>query len=73
MIRHSLIAGVKPIGLADGLNGCVRKRRMSEDFAMSNWVVGGAIRKMRKHHWVGKGRGIKNSVAIYKLLLKERH
>lgn len=41
--------------------------RMYEDFAMSNWVDGGAIRKMRKmriHHWVDVGRRIKISVEV---------
>lgn len=73
MIRYSLIVGVKLIGFVDGLNGCVRKRRLFEDFVMSNWVVGGVIRKMRKYYWVSKGRGIKNFVVIYKFLLKERY
>lgn len=44
----------------------------SEDFAMSNGVDGGAIRKMREYYWFGMGRGIKTSITIYNFVLKER-
>lgn len=53
----SLIVNAKPVGLADGLCGSDRGRtRMSEDFAMSNCVDGGIIRKMREHHLLGMGK-----------------
>lgn len=55
--RLSLIVNVKPTGLADGSCGSERGRtRLSEDFAVSNCVDGGIVRKMREHHLLGMGK-----------------
>lgn len=65
---------VKLTGLADRLHRCERKRTRtseSEDFALSNRVHGGAIRKIREYHYPALGRGTKNSVGICELLMRD--